>query len=157
MVPYSIEMESQRLFKVIEQNIEASTLGAEEKLRANEMVEDMLQNVVQNTVQHGSVRANNPQIFDVATQLKTHISRDDHFIFVRVVNPQVKPFPMALNKEFKAGDYPSIPIEQRSGFRGSGVGHYNIFKALEGLPAGSTVEWNANGVEIIFSLKIKIN
>ncbi len=119
--------------------------------------EDILQHAFQNTVQHGSHKMIT-QYEKARVSTYTSIYTDGSNIFVTISNPQIKPFPNALLREFTGLDFndTDIPEFQRVGFKGVGIAHSHMIDDLRALPKGSTMAWEANGKTVRFVLKIRI-
>jgi hypothetical protein len=111
---------------------------------ANEIVK----RAFENAAQHGK---GSPHTVPV----QASVGIEGSSIVVTVSNPQDKPFPSSLQREFYPGETVTIPSEQRIGSKGSGLAVKWILSDLSYMPSGSSVRWNADGGTVTFTLRIK--
>ena len=137
----------------------ASELAAEKVTKASF---EILVHAFLNTIQHGHVYFQGPVIQavnDLRLEVPVHLElfQDEQYIYAMIVNPQIKTFPEILLQEFTYGRHLNIPLNQRVGYRGSGVAHHLMIDELKHLPTGSSVRWQNINAQILFTLKIRVN
>ena len=117
---------------------------------------------LENAMQHGSQYSNEqyPRYDRGPKRIIVTLSgqRDESDIYLSVSNPQMKPFPEALQKEVFAPSILGIhiPDEQRCGYQCNGWAHNIMIGYLHDLPKGSSLKWAADGTNVTFTLKIHI-
>lgn len=116
----------------------------------------VLRHAIQNTFQHGSRELEAKDYKNAKVEMSSRISSDRDFIYIEISNPQIKPFPKSLIREFTSLDRISVPDDQRVGYTGSGIALRNLHYDMIGLPYSSSVKWEADGAFVTFTLKIAI-
>ncbi len=144
---------NQELSKVLD-SIEENRNLFFDKSKILESTRIVLMHAIQNTYQHGSLTGG---ISHEAALVTTKIIQEGSYILVVISNPQIKPFPNSLLNDFSVGEMTTVPLDERLGYTGNGLGHYSIFKYFANLPSGSTVKWESEDNLIKFTLKLKID
>lgn len=115
----------------------------------------------ENVLQHGSPEHLNRKTGSSIGHLTivpivTKISNIGTEVIVTITNPQIKPFPKSLEREFTVQDSLCIPLDERVGYTGCGMATGFIVDSLKRLPEGSTAKWEAADDHITFTLKFHL-